>query len=251
MIDPLMLVNATHPLPLDWTPDELVDLWSQHPRHFLLPTRGESLVRTAFEAANELFADAKSAGLADFMLYSCYRDAARQAALWEREPDTGLVARPGQSEHQTGLAMDVTTLHGPIIEEQNAHYREWIAAHCWEHGLIVRYPEGRENVTHIPAEPWHLRFVGREAALEMREHDWVLEEWHEARRPGNGAYSHCLNPTKGHSGRVFAPRCHLVGFGSERIRPSDITPPVSGAPCHLVGLCRSAEHARSGASPTK
>lgn len=179
MVDLLMLVNASHPLPCDWVPADLVDLWSQQPRHFLLPMRREYLVRPAFEAANALFAEAEVAGFTDLEVRSCYRDAARQAALFASDNASGMVARPGHSEHQTGLAMDVGTWHGPFLDERNKDRRDWIAEHCWEHGFIVRYPAGREEVTGVPFEPWHLRFVGREAALEMRQRDWVLEEWHE------------------------------------------------------------------------
>lgn len=175
-----MLVNSSHPLPADWVPDDLVDLWAQQPRHFLLPMRREYLARPAFEAANALFAEAEAAGFDDFEVRSCYRDFARQAALFSADPDSGLVAKPGESEHQTGLALDVGTWRGPFLSDANARHRTWVAEHCWDHGLIIRYPQGRELVTGVPAEPWHLRYVGRDAALEMRKRDWVLEEWHEA-----------------------------------------------------------------------
>ena len=178
--DPLILVNATHPLPFDWEPEDLVDLWEQQPRHFLLPKRRELLVRVTFEAANRMFAEAEAAGLTDFEVRSCYRDAARQAALFNDDPSSNLVARPGQSEHQTGLAMDVGTWHGPFLGEHNKTHRDWITEHCCDYGFIVRYPAGREDVTGVPAEPWHLRYVGREPALQMRRRGWVLEEWHDA-----------------------------------------------------------------------
>ena len=177
MTDPLILVNATHPLPFDWEPEDLVDLWEQQPRHFLLPKGRELLVRVAFEAANEMFAEAEAAGLTDFEVRSCYRDAARQAALFKDDPNSNLVARPGQSEHQTGLAMDVGTWHGPFLGDHNKIHRDWITEHCCDYGFIVRYPAGREDVTGVPAEPWHLRYVGREPALQMRRRGWVLEEW--------------------------------------------------------------------------
>lgn len=108
------------------------------------------------------------------------RDFSRQAALFAADPDSGLVARPGQSEHQTGLALDVGTWRGPFLSDANARHRTWVAERCWDYGLIIRYPQGREHVTGVPAEPWHLRYVGRDVALEMRERGWVLEEWHEA-----------------------------------------------------------------------
>lgn len=182
MTDPTILVNASHPLPLDWAPDDLVDLWQQQPRHFLLPMRRESLSRVAFEAANALFAEAEAAGFNDFEVRNGYRDPERQAALYAATSNPGMVAKPGESEHQTGLALDVGTWLGSFLTDAYAEHRAWVAEHCWEHGLVVRYPEGKEAITGIPAEPWHLRYVGREVAAEMREHGWVLEEWHEARR---------------------------------------------------------------------
>lgn len=183
MTDTLILVNAANPLPFDWVPDDLVDLWEQQPRHFLLPKRREYLVRSAFEAANALFAAAERAGFLEMEVRSCYRDAERQAALYERS-QSGEVARPGESEHQTGLAMDVGTWHGPFLSEGNAAERDWVSEHCWDYGFIIRYPGGCESLTGVPAEPWHLRYVGREAALEMRDRGWVLEEWHAAHGVG-------------------------------------------------------------------
>ena len=179
MTDTLILVNAENPLPHDWVPDDLVDLWEQQPRHFLLPRRREYLARPAFEAANALFAEAEKAGFNYLELLSCYRDAERQAALYERDQN-GAVARPGESEHQTGLAVDVGVWHRSFLSEKCAAERDWVADHCWDFGFIVRFPEGREDVTGFPAEPWHLRYVGREVALEMRDRGWVLEEWHAA-----------------------------------------------------------------------
>ena len=179
-----ILVNASHPLPLDWVPDDLVDLWAQQPRHFMLPMRKEYLVRPAFEAANAMFAAAEEAGFDDFEVRSAYRDAERQAGIYENSNKDGYVARPGESEHQTGLVFDVGSWYGSFLSEANAAHRDWIAEHCWDYGFIVRYPEGREDVTGVPSESWHLRYVGRDVALEIHEHDWVLEEWHAFRGAG-------------------------------------------------------------------
>lgn len=183
MTDTMILVNAWHPLPLDWEPEDLVSLWQQPDRHVLLPLRPERLVRCAYRAADGLFAAAMEAGFDDLVLQSAYRDAERQARLFEQDP-SGMTARPGCSEHQTGLAMDVALLGGHLVEEPD-HVR-WLHEHCWDHGFVVRYPAGREETTGIPAEPWHLRYVGREAAQEMRARGWVLEDWHAHRgRPAS------------------------------------------------------------------
>ncbi|MBQ9001125.1 MAG: M15 family metallopeptidase [Eggerthellaceae bacterium] len=184
MTDPTLLVNASHPLPPDWEPDDLVDLWEQQPRHFLLPMRREFLSRPAFEAVNALSAAAVAAGFDDFEVRSAYRGYKRQEPLFAADPESGLVAKPGQSEHQTGLALDVGTWKGPFLSDENARHRAWVAEHCWDFGLVIRYPAGKEDVTGVPAEPWHLRYVGRDVAAEMRDRGWVFEEWHELRRTG-------------------------------------------------------------------
>ena len=181
MTDVLMLVNAEHPLPLDWEPDDLVDLWGHHPRHFRLPPRPWFLAQPAFEAANALFAAAEEAGYNDFVVRSSYRSARRQRELLETEPDPEAVAPPGASEHQTGLAIDVGVWNLAFDAPACAEERAWLLEHCWEYGFIQRYPEGKEDVTGVKAEPWHLRFVGREVAREIRERGWVLEEWHAAK----------------------------------------------------------------------
>lgn len=173
----LLLVNATHPLPLDWEPDNLVDLWKVQPRHYHLYPRQARLAADAADAANALFERAEREGLDDFMLLSTFRTSSYQAGLFMKNPH-GSVARPGCSEHQTGLAMDVAQIGSGLSLDEN--HKRWLAENCWDYGFIVRYPKGREDATGTPAEPWHLRYVGREAALEMRERGWVLEEWHVA-----------------------------------------------------------------------
>ena len=172
-----MLVNALHPLPVEWEPDDLVDLWKVQPRHFHLFPRQTRLVACAADAANALFEHAEREGFDDFLLLSAYRTSDYQAGLFMENP-YGPVAQPRCSEHQTGLAMDVAQIGRKLSLDEN--YACWLAENCWEYGFVVRYPEGREDVTGIPAEPWHLRYVGREVALEMRNRGWVLEEWCEA-----------------------------------------------------------------------
>ena len=75
-----MLVNASHPLPLEWKPDALVDLWEAQPRHYHLYPRPMMLSACAAEAANELFAFAEEQGFDDFIVLSAYRDSVYQAA---------------------------------------------------------------------------------------------------------------------------------------------------------------------------
>ena len=136
----------------------------------------------------EAFAEAaREEGLSVF-LSSGYRGYDMQSYLFRRKADEygeavaqTIVARPGTSEHQTGLCCDITDRY---YEEkgwdlENTALYQWMSAHCQEYGFIVRYPKGKEEVTGIIYEPWHFRYVGVEAATYIMEHDLTLEEFLE------------------------------------------------------------------------
>ena len=92
------------------------------------------------------------------------------------------VAPPGYSEHQTGLAFDLNLIAGEengdgnIIYDGNDIY-SWINANCSRYGFIVRYPEGKEDITGYEAEPWHFRYVGEAAAAYIDANGITLEEY--------------------------------------------------------------------------
>ena len=77
------------------------------------------------------------------------------------------VAIPGTSEHQLGLSVDLV----------GYSVNQWLAEHCWEYGFILRYPEGKENITGIINEPWHFRYVGVEVSMDMKDSGLCLEEY--------------------------------------------------------------------------
>lgn len=90
------------------------------------------------------------------------------------------VARPGASEHQTGLVMDVgqksdkVNLTGGFGATKGG---KWVAEHCWEYGFIIRYQKGWEEITGYEYEPWHVRYVGKENARRIHEQEMPLEEY--------------------------------------------------------------------------
>ncbi|GIN87329.1 hypothetical protein J6TS2_37150 [Heyndrickxia sporothermodurans] len=89
-------------------------------------------------------------------------------------------ARPGHSEHQTGLAIDVSGASGECaIEDCFAGTAEakWLANHAHEYGYIIRYPKGKENLTGYIYEPWHIRYVGEDVSKEIYYRDITLEEY--------------------------------------------------------------------------
>ncbi len=171
----VLLVNASHPLPEGYTPDDLVELYGEK-RSFQLAESDIRLERSAFEAANRMFRQAKKDGVDGFILSSGYRTEAEQRALYEADKD-GTAAEPGASEHQTGLAFDVTAYSDGGFKDTDQF--RWLKAHCWDFGFILRYPEGREDVTGIPYEPWHYRYVGETIAAAIHENGWTLEEYCE------------------------------------------------------------------------
>ncbi len=153
-----------------------------------------SVATVCYDALMEMLDDCRAAGY-DPTLVSGYRTQLSQEWLYEnriqrwmdqgydREEATALagtsVAIPGTSEHQLGLAVDlVDNSNRSLTEEQESTpAQQWLMAHCWEYGFILRYPTGSSDITGIIYEPWHYRYVGREIALELRDLGITLEEY--------------------------------------------------------------------------
>ena len=170
----LTLVNAGNPLPEDFQPNALVNLYNQENRHFQLAKADIEVCETVFEAMNTMFAAAKREGITDFIITSGYRSREDQEEIFSAATD-GVAAKPGESEHETGLAFDVVAM-GDDNFELTPHF-EWLSAHCAEYGFIIRYPKDREDVTGIPYEPWHYRYVGKEHAVRIMDKEITLEEY--------------------------------------------------------------------------
>ena len=96
----------------------------------------------------------------------------------EKEAAT-IVARPGTSEHQLGLAVDIVDTRLWALEEEQANLpaQQWLMEHSWEYGFVLRYPKGKIDVTGIIYEPWHYRYVGKELAKELHDLGLTLEEY--------------------------------------------------------------------------
>ena len=139
------------------------------------------------EPMEEMVEAARAEGLS-VLLSSGYRSYATQTWLFNRKADeygemiaATIVARPGTSEHQTGLCCDITDHYYEMKDAslENTEMYQWMSQHCDEYGFIVRFPKGREDITGIIYEPWHFRYVGKEAAAYIMEHDLTLEEFLE------------------------------------------------------------------------
>ncbi|MDE7244184.1 MAG: M15 family metallopeptidase, partial [Oscillospiraceae bacterium] len=91
------------------------------------------------------------------------------------------VAVPGTSEHQLGLALDIVDVNHQLLDssQENTAVQKWLMDHSWEYGFILRYPSGKSDITGIIYEPWHYRYVGKDAAKEIYEQGICLEEYLE------------------------------------------------------------------------
>ena len=89
------------------------------------------------------------------------------------------VALPGTSEHQLGLAVDIVDANQQVLEEdqEDTLTQQWLLANSWKYGFILRYPQGKSDITGITYEPWHYRYVGRQAAAEIYSQVICLEEY--------------------------------------------------------------------------
>ncbi len=141
-----------------------------------------------------MIADARSAGLSVYL--SCgYTDAAAQEHIYRRAAAKygeftaqTIVGRPGESEHRSGLAVDIADRYYEEKDSslENTELFTWLQMHCCEYGFILRYPKDRKAITGYVYEPWHFRYVGVEAASFMTENALTLEEFLDLYRTGGG-----------------------------------------------------------------
>ncbi len=176
--DPLMIVNKYHSVTSDYDPGELTTLSLDYSRDGdakLIPEVADAFIKMADEAKKDgLILKARSA-------YRSYQD---QQNLWNSYSKTyskerlyALVAKPGFSEHQTGLALDIMSSNGQKLFITTKEYL-WLKDNCYKYGFIHRYPDGKSNITGYDIESWHYRYVGVEAATKMHDEGLTFEEYY-------------------------------------------------------------------------
>lgn len=178
----LILANPWNPLPEDYT--------------FTQTTlaNGLKVDERCYPDLQAMMDACREAGLSP-VICSAYRSYEKQEQLFQRKVDklaaqgyagedarteaAKAVALPGTSEHQTGLALDIVDLNNQNLDEsqEDTAVQKWLMEHSWEYGFILRYPSGKSELTGIIYEPWHYRYVGREAAQEIHEQGVCLEEY--------------------------------------------------------------------------
>ena len=178
----LTLVNATHPMEEGYRPRV-----SEIENNYYFDSR-------AVGELQQMLADGRKQGL-DFWICSAYRTMEKQTDLYNnkvsrlqaeglsyeeayRQAGT-VVAYPGTSEHNLGLAADIVAKDYQLLDDKQAETPEavWLKENCWRYGFILRYPTGKTEETGIIFEPWHYRYVGKKAAKEIMEQGICLEEY--------------------------------------------------------------------------
>lgn len=185
--DPLILVNKRHVITSEDVPSDLEKL------PFFAPNRLEEvqyLRKDAAAAIVEFCNTAESEASLKILPASAYRSYELQTIIFsnniERKGSIDKAnetsALPGQSEHQTGLAVDVSC-EAVNYQIRNAfgdtEESKWTAENAYRFGFIIRYPEGKTDITGYNYEPWHLRYVGKDVAKYIHENDMTFEEYYE------------------------------------------------------------------------
>lgn len=159
------------------------------------------------DALTELLKDGRDAGYS-FWIASAYRSKDKQQTLVNEDVNAFMnqgmtyeealaetykdVMPPGCSEHETGLAVDILASDNMNMDTSQAKSpgNKWLRENCDKYGFILRYPKEKENITKVDYEPWHFRYVGKEAAKYIMENNLTLEEFYLFADPnGSGKYT--------------------------------------------------------------
>ena len=179
----LMLVNGLHYLDKHYKPDSLVKFTRDY------CYENQRAVGPAVEAFVAMQHECKRQTGAHLMVNSAYRSYEDQMGTYKRN-DKRYVALPGNSEHQTGLAIDATSLQHP--EKWSFGKSEegvWTREHCHEYGFIVRYPEKQAKLLGYSYEPWHLRYVGKEVARRIHDEGITFDEYYAYYIDNSGSHA--------------------------------------------------------------
>lgn len=175
---PAILVNKFNALPEDYKPSVIKKFSSTY-------AYGDvSAEETCYNAFINMAKSAKKDGIT-LILTSGYRTHERQKAIYENMKKTKgqayadeYAARPGQSEHETGLALDILTYNGNTATFKETETYKWLHTHAHEYGFIERYEENKEYITGYEAESWHYRYVGEEIARHIKELEITFDEYY-------------------------------------------------------------------------
>lgn len=176
----------------------LVNRWNPVPEDYELTLKklnnNQSVDERCYPDLQDMIDACRAAGLTP-VICSSYRTQEKQEELFEAKVKkwlakgydreeaereaSNLVAIPGTSEHQVGLAVDIVDINNQNLNEaqEDTAVQKWLMEHSWEYGFILRYPSDKSELTGISYEPWHYRYVGKDVAREIYEQGICLEEY--------------------------------------------------------------------------
>lgn len=173
----LLLVNKYNYLTEDYVPNNLENISTTYARS------GMQLVKEAKEAFETLSESAKKDSM-NVIAMSSYRSYDYQVNLYNnyvaqdgKEAADKYSARPGYSEHQTGLAVDVYNLDLPYTSFEETKEFTWMQENAYKYGFILRFPKDKVDITGYQYESWHYRYVGKKVAKEIKDNNLTLEEY--------------------------------------------------------------------------
>ena len=186
----LLLVNWEHPVDLEYMKNlKLQSIRETDRMQYMVDER-------IHQELKQMLDDAKAKGI-DLIVCSAFRTLEDQTELFEaqvkRRTEAGMnlaaaqedaanwVARPGTSEHHTGLAVDIVVSYYQNLNDGFAETKafDWLNSNCQKYGFILRYPKNKKDVTKVNYEPWHYRYVGSELAQEIENLGLCFEEYLE------------------------------------------------------------------------
>jgi D-alanyl-D-alanine carboxypeptidase len=172
-----VLVNKNNRLDKFYRPNDLIKL------NINYSNKDKYLRKEAAKNFEKLSKEAKKEGYS-IIAVSTYRSYFYQKELYEyyvktlgKEKALKASAKPGHSEHQTGLAVDVMGSNGDYNLFESSEEFKWMIDNSYKYGFILRYPKGKENITGFKYEPWHYRYVGIKLATYLYENNLTLEEY--------------------------------------------------------------------------
>ena len=182
-----VLVNKENMLSIDYIPKNMyiVDNNENNFHNYLIDNIKPMLRMEVKPYIEKLIYDANNNGI-NIIVDSAFRSGNYQQMILDKlisEKGTEtykLIALPGASEHQNGLAVDFAIYENGIYNDdikEDDKEAIWLKDNAWEYGFILRYPKGKEDITGFNFEPWHYRFVGLELALELYQTNQTLEEY--------------------------------------------------------------------------
>lgn len=173
-----ILVNKYTYLPENYAPDDIVEMsnWYAYPNN--------SIRQEVYDAFKEMSAAAQEDGYT-LIVNSSYRTSEEQKEIYEDYEDSRgkeyadtYAARPDFSEHQTGLSLDVFSPGANMSNFADTETFKWLSENCYKYGFILRYPEGKEEITGYNYEAWHYRYVGKDLAKKVYDSGLTYDEYY-------------------------------------------------------------------------